>query len=449
MSKLQSSPSAVRGFSRRKMIAGLGGAAAAGALFGRGGLAAAGRAAPGLGVRSGSLPEISWWMHEYGEVGVLEALERFAAEYAAADVSLEWVVGDYKSAVAAALLTDQGPDAFEHEMGATIDMIQAGQVVPLDGVLGDAAGDFNQRLIERFSFDGHLWAIPQVIDMHLIVYRKSLLDAAGIGVPETLDDLLAAAAALTTGDTKGIFLGNDGGVGVLAGSALWSAGTDYLDADGAFGGVNEGVYATFAKLAELFAGDSILLGGPDDWWSPSAFIQGLTAIQYTGLWTLPTINESEFADDYGVFAWPGADASAGRPSLALGAFGAAVSSKARDVDAAVEFQRALWVDNTAAQIEFAVDYGFHIPARASLAAAATPLQDGPAAEAVRLSQEHGFTQTPIVWSAAADTAYGDARARMIQQGADPETELAAVAAVVADELARIGDSSGVATTTSA
>ena len=30
----------------------------------------------------------------------------------------------------------------------------------------------------------------------------------------------------------------------------------------------------------------------------------------------------------------------------------------------------LWVDNTDAQMEFALDYGFHIPARTSLAEAA-------------------------------------------------------------------------------
>ena len=39
--------------------------------------------------------------------------------------------------MAAALLTDEGPDVFEWVNGPNIDMIQSGQVVPLDGVLGE------------------------------------------------------------------------------------------------------------------------------------------------------------------------------------------------------------------------------------------------------------------------------------------------------------------------
>ena len=30
-----------------------------------------------------------------------------------------------------------------------------------------------------------------------------------------------------------------------------------------------------------------MLGAPTDWSDPSAFTQGLTAMQFTGLWTLP------------------------------------------------------------------------------------------------------------------------------------------------------------------
>ena len=49
--------------------------------------------------------------------------------------------------------------------------------------------------------------------------------------PTTVDELLAAAKKLTTDKVKGLFVGNDGGVGVLGGPTLWSAGLDYLTAD--------------------------------------------------------------------------------------------------------------------------------------------------------------------------------------------------------------------------
>ena len=193
----------------------------------------------------------------------------------------------YESTLTSALLTDDGPDVFEYGNGPSIDMIQAGQVLPLDDVLGDAAADFNQTLLQRLTYDGHLYAIPQALDMQLLIYRKSLLEEAGIEPPVTLDDLIAAAAALTTGDVKGIFLGNDGGAGVMAGMPLWAAGADYLTEDNQFGFATDAVYESFAKLQELYQSDSLLLGAPTEWHSPGAFISELTAMQWTGLWTFP------------------------------------------------------------------------------------------------------------------------------------------------------------------
>ena len=49
--------------------------------------------------------------------------------------------------------------------------------------------------------------------------------------PTTIDELLAAAKKLTTDKVKGLFAGNDGGIGVLGGPMLWSAGLDYLNED--------------------------------------------------------------------------------------------------------------------------------------------------------------------------------------------------------------------------
>ncbi len=160
----------------------------------------------GLRPRSGDLPTLSQWYHEYGEEGTQEAVERYADMYEDANVEVEWVPGDYTTAVTSALLTDEGPDVFEFGNGPSIDMIQGGQVVPLDGILGDAESDFNERMIQRLTYDGHLWAVPQVIDMQLLVYRKSMLEEAGVTlpIPLTLDALIDAAAQLTTGDTKGV-----------------------------------------------------------------------------------------------------------------------------------------------------------------------------------------------------------------------------------------------------
>jgi multiple sugar transport system substrate-binding protein len=417
-------------YSRRQLLAGAGGVLAVGSLAGRGGIAAA-------RPRSDELPTLSQWYHEYGEEGTLEAVESYAADYEAANVEVEWISGDWETAIASALLTDEGPDVFEWINGPNIDMIQSGQVVPLDGILGDAADDYDERLISRMTFDGHLWAVPQMIDMHVLVYRKSLLEEAGLAPPATMDDLIEAAAAMTTGDVKGLFVGNDGGVGLLAGYPLWSAGADYLTDDNQFGFANDAVYASFARLRELFQSDSLLLGAPTDWFDPGSFINQLTAMQLTGLWTFPQLLESEIGDDFDVIAWPQLDSATGSPALPYAALSSTVSSRTADVDVATAFVQWLWVEETDKQVDFATSYGFHLPVRISLRESADQLSSGVAARTVQLVTDHGRIQEPLLWTPASRQAYDDARSRIITEGADPESEIATVREVVEGELERV------------
>lgn len=426
-------------FSRRRLLAGSG-LLAAGLLASGGNVVAARRPGPARPTRrpaTGELPTLSQWYHQYGEEGTLEAVKSYAAAFPDATVDVQWISGDWEATIAAALLTDDGPDVFEWVNGPNIDMIQSGQVVPLDGILGDAADDYDQRLISRMTYDGHLWAVPQMIDMHVLVYRKSLLADAGLEPPTTMDELIAAAAAMTTGDIKGLFVGNDGGVGLLAGYPLWSAGADYLTEDNQFGFATDAVYESFAKVRELFQSDSLLLGAPADWYDPGSFINELTAMQLTGLWTFPQLLESDIGDDFDVIAWPQLDASTGSPSLPYAALSSTVSSRTADVDLAKSFVQWLWVDQTDKQLDFATSYGFHLPVRMSLREASDNLSSGPAATTVGLVTDHGRIQEPLLWTPASRQAYNDARSRIITEGADPESEIAAVRDVTDAELERV------------
>ncbi|TCN44443.1 hypothetical protein EV644_101422 [Kribbella orskensis] len=76
-----------------------------------------------------------------------------------------------------------------------------------------------------------------------------------------------------------MFVGNDGGVGILGGPALWAAGLDYVTDDGKFGFDDPAAVESLRKLRELFTSNALLLGAPTDWSDPSAFTQGPTAMQ--------------------------------------------------------------------------------------------------------------------------------------------------------------------------
>ncbi|WP_343994534.1 ABC transporter substrate-binding protein, partial [Terrabacter terrae] len=175
--------------SRRSLFA-LGGAAAVtGALAACGSNTGREPAATGGASGGGSGPTLNQWYHQYGEAGTQQAVEKYAAAYKDATVKVSWKPGDYDQSTAASLLTDAGPDVFEYGNGPTIDMIKGGQVVDLTDLLGDTKSDFNPSMLERMTYQGKTYAIPQVIDMQLLVYRKSMLDKAGITPPQTIDEL--------------------------------------------------------------------------------------------------------------------------------------------------------------------------------------------------------------------------------------------------------------------
>ncbi|ANH95341.1 sugar ABC transporter substrate-binding protein [Streptomyces sp. SAT1] len=381
----------------------------------------------------GSGPALSQWYHQYGEPGTEQAVKRYAAAYEKARVTVQWRPGDYDRQTAAALLTDSGPDVFEVD-GPTLDQIQGGQVADLTALLAGVEDDFNPAVLAPKKYDGKIWGVPQVVDMQMLYYRKSLLKDAGLEPPGTLDALVDAAKKLTTRKTKGLFLGNDGGAGVLGGTPLYAAGLQLVTDDGRPGFDDPAAARALAKIRRLYADRSLLLGAPADWSDPSAFLQGLTAMQWSGLWALPQV-QKELGDDFGVLPFP-KDGPAGRPAVPVGAYAAAVSARSRDREAAEAYVKWLWVERTDDQEDFALSYGFHIPARISLAKKAAKLRTGAAAEAVRLTTDHGHAE-PLLWTPAARTAYQDALSRIIKDGADPDAELRAVLRKVTAELDRV------------
>ncbi len=422
---------------RRSLFA-LGGAAAVtGVLAACGSNTGREPAATGGGATGGggSGVTLNQWYHQYGEAGTQQAVEKYAAAYKDATVKVSWKPGDYDQSTAASLLTDAGPDVFEYGNGPTIDMIKGKQVVDLTDLLGDGKDDFNPSILKRMTYEGKTYAIPQVVDMQLLVYRKSMLDKAGVTPPQTIDELIAAAKKLTQGNVKGLFLGNDGGAGLMGGPMLWSAGLDYLTEDNKFGFDDPRAGQALGKLREMWDAKVLLLGAPKDWFDASALTAGLTAMQFTGLWTFPDIKKG-LGDDFGVMAWPALDGS-GKASVPVGAYGSCVSAKSKNVEAAKKFVKYLWVDQTADQLDFATAYGFHIPARTSLIAQATTLKDGQAAEAAKLATDVGHAQSPILWTPKCNTAFGDAMNRIVKEGADPMGEIAKVKAVAEPELKRV------------
>ncbi|WP_371792234.1 sugar ABC transporter substrate-binding protein [Streptomyces sp. NBC_01471] len=415
--------------SRRRLLA------TGGSLALTGALAAACGSNTGRGKDSsgGSGPTFQQWYHQYGEAGTEQAVRRYAAAYREATVKIQWRPGNYDQQTAAALLSSSGPDVFEVN-GPALDQIQGGQVVDLTDLFDGVKDDFNQAVLAPKTYGGKIWGIPQTIDTQLLYYRKSLLKDANIQPPRTLDELVDAARALTDKKVKGLFLGNDGGAGVLGGTPLYAAGLSLVTEDGKTGFDDPAAARTLAKFHRLYADKSLLLGAPADWSDPSAFVQGLTAMQWCGLWALPAVKKA-LGDDFGVLPFP-EDGAAGKPSVPVGAYSSAVNARGKHRAEAKAFVKWLWIDRTAYQEDFALSYGFHIPARISLAKKAAKLREGAAADAVRYATDNGWAQ-PLLWTPACQVAYQDALNRIIKDGANPENEVRAVVRKTNGELRRV------------
>ncbi|MGB8944874.1 MAG: sugar ABC transporter substrate-binding protein [Streptomyces sp.] len=382
---------------------------------------------------SGDGPKLSQWYHQYGEQGTEQAVKKYAAAYKKADVNVQWRPGNYDEQTAAALLTASGPDVFEVN-GPSLDQIQGKQVADLTELFDGVKDDFNPAVLAPKTYDGRIWGIPQVVDMQMLYYRKSLISDAGVRPPQTLDELVDAAKKLTSKKTKGLFLGNDGGAGVLGGMPLYAAGLELVTADGKVGFDDPAAARALGKIHQLYADKSLLLGAPADWSDPSAFVQGLTAMQWSGLWALPSV-QKELGDDFGVLPFP-KDGAEGRPAVPVGAYAAAVSTRSKHQKAGKDFLKWLWIDSTDRQEDFALGYGFHIPARMSLAKKAEKLRKGAAADAVRYTTDHGRAE-PLLWTPASRSAYQDALSRIIKDGASPDDELKKVVRKVSAELGRV------------
>ncbi|PNG19579.1 ABC transporter substrate-binding protein [Streptomyces cahuitamycinicus] len=381
-----------------------------------GGLAACG-GNTGRGGGSGSGTNLTQMFHAYGEAGTEQAIKRYAKAYKDANVTTQWITSnDFESKLFSALLTKNAPDLFEFH--PQIQMVKSGQVADLTDLVEPVKDDFNPADIKSHTVDGKIYGVRMIDDPQFFFYRKSMLEKAKVEVPTTLDELMEAAAKLTTGKVKGLYMGND--LHSVNDTLIWSSGAQHLDEKNEIAYHTDGVVEGLKKMRRLFTSGDLLLGAPTESWDPSSFNQGLCAIQFCGMWAMPAIQDA-LGDDWGVFPFPKVTDS-GKPSVYNGGWSMFVNAKSKNVDAAKEYVKWLWIDQAEYQEDWATSYGFHIPPRTSIAAKADKLKSGNAAEGVKLFNEFGHFDN-IGWTQAMRTAFEDVFANSVRKNMDPEKAL--------------------------
>ncbi|WP_435612141.1 ABC transporter substrate-binding protein [Streptomyces sp. bgisy159] len=410
-------------WSRRSLFRAAAGMAAAGTLAACGGNNGRGGSGSGTG--------LTQYFHAYGEAGTEQAIKKYAKAYQGADVTTQWITGsNFESKLFASLLTDQAPDLFEFH--PQIQLIKSGQVADLTDLVTPVKDDFNQADIASHTVDGKIYGVRMIDDPQFFFYRKSMLEKAGIQPPQTLEELMEAADKLTTSKVKGLFLGND--LHAVIQPLIYAAGADTLNDKNEIAYHTDGVVQGLKTLRKIFTSGNLLLDAPADFWDPSALNQGLCAIQWCGMWAMPQFQQA-LGDDLGIMPFPKVS-DAGKPAVYNGGWSMFVNAKSKNVDAAKEYVKWLWIDQKQYQEDWALSYGFHIPPRTSIAQSAEKLKSGLPAEGVRLFNEFGHFDR-IGWTQAMITATEDVFANCVRKGGDPEAELDKCDAKVDAELKKL------------
>jgi multiple sugar transport system substrate-binding protein len=105
------------------------------------------------------------------------------------------------------------PDVFTQDVIWIAEFAGAGWAMDLSKAISSSEREeYFPGLIDACTYQGKLTALPWFVDSGMLYYRKDLLKQAGLGVPETWDDLVSAATKVTqqSGTPLGFVAGQAG-----------------------------------------------------------------------------------------------------------------------------------------------------------------------------------------------------------------------------------------------
>ena len=163
----------------------------------------------------------------------------FAAKFNAANEDINLVVdvvswNDIYTVVNTQIANGEAPDLLNIDVFA--DYQADGLLLPAEEwCSAETYAKFFPSFLEQSVVDGVVWAVPELASARALYYNKDILEAAGVEVPTTWDELTAACKAIQAYDKEiypwGIDMTTDEGQACFAYYA-WNNGGGFTDADG-------------------------------------------------------------------------------------------------------------------------------------------------------------------------------------------------------------------------
>ena len=216
---------------------------------------------------------------------------------------------DYDTTLQAALAAGDPPDFFYVDSLRLPDLAEAGALAPIPEGAITEPDDIYPSLTEAFTYDGTWYCPPKDFSTLALVYNADMLDAAGVEPPTTMEELAAAAEALTTDDVVGLSFGpalDRVGVFLLAnGGYIVNDDVSEMTLD------TEENRASMQYLADLFAaGHAAKPADLETDWGGPALGEGKAAMVIEGNWIVGYLAENFPDVNWGVVELP--EGSAGR-----------------------------------------------------------------------------------------------------------------------------------------
>lgn len=152
--------------------------------------------------------EIEYWQYFFdARVSAMEQLiENF--QEANPDITVKMThfpYADYRTKVAAAIPAGEGPDVVQLFYGWLNDYVEAELIQPLPADVFPASKIDEEffPMVQAMKEGDQYWALPTAVRSLALFYNERLLEEAGVEPPTTLDEMMAAAAAMTKRDGAG------------------------------------------------------------------------------------------------------------------------------------------------------------------------------------------------------------------------------------------------------
>ena len=210
---------------------------------------------------------------------------------------------DYRTKVAAAIPAGEGPDVVQLFYGWLNDYVEAELIQPLpaDAFPASTIDAEFFPMVQAMKDGDQYWALPTAVRSLALFYNERLLEEAGVEPPTTIDEMMAAAAAMTKRDGAG----NITQVGITAGMTAqdhhwWREGlirqmggepymNDYTTVNYNYGGRSESAWSSTSSMA---TGDDAVtaIGFMDE--PQAAFKAGRAGMHIDGSFRIGSLNKT-------------------------------------------------------------------------------------------------------------------------------------------------------------